>query len=249
MCCLAGWGLRPGERRPDARTAGQRQARRAQLLRPLLRPRLSPHKMGQSGKASQRKGHGDRPSWSKEPALRPPGEGTGPERPEVDRLGVSNTPGSPGPWAGTALIMMKVYIFHKKSCGGGTSEQAGSAAQWWRPDQGLSLYVPCHPQYGSLPSRPQNGCSRSSHHIPPGQTAAQDEPAMSSSCFSLFQEQAKVPHNPPLEPLSHLTGYSWVTREGHRTAIDWLRPRVSKSGPKSACVNKDLLVRSHTSFF
>nr|XP_060468059.1 uncharacterized protein LOC132665271 isoform X2 [Panthera onca] len=101
MCCLAGWGLRPGERRPDARTAGQRQARRAQLLRPLLRPRLSPHKMGQSGKASQRKGHGDRPSWSKEPALRPPGEGTGPEGPEVDRLGVSNTPGSPGPWAGT----------------------------------------------------------------------------------------------------------------------------------------------------
>ncbi|XP_044897667.1 uncharacterized protein LOC109493140 isoform X2 [Felis catus] len=101
MCCLAGWGLRPGERRPDARTAGQRQARRAQLLRPLLRPRLSPPKMGQSGKASQRKGHGERPGWSKEPALRPPGEGTGPERPEVDRLGVSNTPGSPGPWAGT----------------------------------------------------------------------------------------------------------------------------------------------------
>lgn len=55
----------------------------------------------------------------------------------------------------TALIMMKVYVFHKKSCGGGTSEQAGSAAQWWRPDQGLSLYVLCHPQYGSLPSCPK----------------------------------------------------------------------------------------------
>ena len=55
----------------------------------------------------------------------------------------------------TALIMMKVYVFHKKSCGGGTSEQAGLAAQWWRPDQGLSLYVLCHPQYGSLPSCPK----------------------------------------------------------------------------------------------
>ncbi|XP_049476628.1 translation initiation factor IF-2-like isoform X2 [Panthera uncia] len=109
MCCLAGWGLRPGERRPDARTAGQRQARRAQLLRPLLQPCLSPHKMGQSGKASQRKGHGDRPSWSKEPALRPPGEGTGPERPEVDRLGVSNTPGSPGPWAGTEVLRWRNF--------------------------------------------------------------------------------------------------------------------------------------------